>query len=306
MNNLLKIMPCLFMAFFVSCSLFVAGTTEETNALAQEESSSSKTLSSSSDPSGNSATSQSSSSYVPVSSFNTSDSVDVPKSSGMVTPASSSSYTWSYSSSATEPSPMLSRYWAPYWSNAGDELEMNMHVDVDAEEGISVSYEVSMPLSGTPTDVPTGFGIEIRVDGEGPDVFSEMKTWTGGACYMLTSDVPIVLKIGMSPEKEKELEYDVPQATLIGPNEVGNMVIRCLSWTDFEQQGFGPEITIEEAFFDYMTSLRFELQPDSDDYKGSFEIYQIRKGGTGIDANADGMNITLDDGTEYLEPSGGN
>ena len=201
---------------------------------------------------------------------------------------------------------MLSRYWAPYWSGAEGELEVDMHVDVDAEEGISVSYEVPMQLGGTSTNVPTGFGIEIRVDGEGPDVFSEMKTWTGGACYMLTSDVPIVLKIGMSPEKEKELEYDVPQATLIGPNEVGNMVIRCLSWTDFEQQGIGPSITIEEAFFDYMTSLRFELQPDSDDYKGSFEIYQIRKGGTGIDANMDGMNITLDDGTENLEPSGGN
>ena len=308
MNNLLKIVPCFFVAFFVSCSIFVAGTTEETNALAQEESSSSMAPYSSSKPRSSSSTdpntSMSSSSYIPVSSFSMVDTTDTPKSSGMVTPISSSSFAQISSSSfvrssssvETGPSPMLSRYWAPYWSNAEDEFDMSMHVDVDAEEGISVSYEVSMPLSGTPAEVPTGFGIEIRVDGEGPDVFSEMKTWTGGVCFMLTSDVPIVLKMGMSPEKEKELEYDVPQATLIGPNDVGNLVMRCLSWTDFEQQGTGPSITIEEAFFDYMTALRFELQPDSDDYKGTFEIYQMRAGGSGMSANIDGTEVHLNDG----------
>ena len=201
---------------------------------------------------------------------------------------------------------MHSRYWAPYWSKADDEACVNMDVQVDAEDGISVSYELAAPLGEVSGSKPTGFGIEIRVDGEGPDVFSEMKTWTGGVCFMLTSDVPIVLKMGMSPEKEKELEYDVPQATLIGPNDVGNLVMRCLSWTDFEQQGTGPSITIEEAFFDYMTALRFELQPDSDDYKGTFEIYQMRAGGTGINANTGGMDITINDGTEYLEQPDGN
>ena len=159
-----------------------------------------------------------------------------------------------------------------------------------------------MPLGGSAGYGVSRFGIEIRVDGEGPDVFSEMKTWTGGACYMVTSEVPITLKMGVSPEKEKELKYDLPQATLIGPNDVGNLVIRCLSWLDFEQQGFGPAITIEEAFFDYMTSLRFEVPNDDFKYyKGSFEIHQIRAGGTGISANMDGMDITVDDGTEYVE-----
>ncbi len=144
------------------------------------------------------------------------------------------------------------------------------------------------------------FGVAIRVAGEGSDVFSEMKTWTGGACYMLTSDAPIVLKMGMSPVKERELEYDLPQATLIKPEDVGNMVLRCLSWTEFEQQGFGPSITIEEAFFDYMTELRFEVQLDSGVYEGAFEIYQIRPGGSNVSTDIDGVNISVDDGTREV------
>ena len=284
MVDVLKYLPCLLPFLFVSCSLFVAGTTEETNALAGNDE------------------------YV-------SSSVDTPYSSEPVQEISSSSKDSSGvvadpDSVPTKPerNVMMSRFWTPYRNDVADENQVKVEVEATEDEKLIVSYDARSVMGGVGgvSQKSAAFGIAIRVAGEGPDVFSEMKTWTGGACYMVTSDAPIILKMGMSPEKEKELEYDVPQATLIGPNDVGNLVIRCLSWLDFEQQGLGPEITIEEAFFDYMTELRFEVQPENDSQQGSFKIIEIRRGGTGISANTDGMDITVDDGTEYIEQPNGN
>ena len=295
MINFLKCVPCLFLAFFASCSLFVAGTTEETNALAGQDKE---------DLSSSSAIETSLSSSGPVQGISSSSAmIETPTSSAGTGVSDSVPY-------VTDPEPniMLARYWTPYRRNVSDTNQVKVQVEATDEEELIVSYEVAPSMGGLGgvSQRSAVFGIAIRVAGDGPDVFSEMKTWTGGACYMVTSDAPITLKMGMSPEKERELEYDVPQATLIGPNDVGNLVIRCLSWLDFEQQGIGPEITIEEAFFDYMTELRFEVQPENDSQQGSFKIIEIRRGGTGISANTDGMDITVDDGTEYIEQPNGN
>lgn len=213
---------------------------------------------------------------------------------------SSSSSAPGSSSSGTEQSAehdvMYEPYWLPYWGDSVDPDQVDVEIEAETGGSITVSFRSRAVVGAPDSTGATSFGVAIRVAGEGPDVFSEMKTWTSGACYMATSDVPVVLKMGMSPEKERELEYDLPQATLIGPGEVGGVVIRCVSWLDFEQQGFGPSITIEEAFFDYMTELRFEMQPEGYDSEGSLKISQIRKGGTGIDANVDGMDVYLKDG----------
>ena len=270
MLECLKFLPSLLLFLFVACSTHVAGTTEEPNGLADNDSSSSAQSSGSG------------------------------KSSSSGQPASSSS------GEASELGVMYAPYWHPYYSDGSDERMIDVQVAMNEDENIEVSYKRSAAVGTPDTARSTTFGVEIRVAGEGDDVFSEMKTWTGGVCYMLTSDVQITLKMGMSPEKEKELEYDLPQATLIGPGEVGNVVLRCVSWLDFEQQGFGPTITIEEAFFDYMTSLRFEMLLENGDDEGSFEIYQMRPGGTGISADMDGMDITVDDGTDYVEQPNGN
>ena len=259
MAECLKILPCLLLLFLVACSTHVAGSTEEPNALANDEGNQGRDSSETEN-------------LLPVEV----DTSDVPATDRV----------------------MNAPYWFAYWM--GDMDEERVRVQIESEEGnnLKVSYDVEASPFGGAVGAPetTMFGVAIRVTGDGPDVFSEMKTWTGGACYMLTSDAPITLKMGMSPEKEKELEYDLPQATLIGPGEVGNLVLRCLSWLDFEQQGFGPSITIEEAFFDYMTELRFELQLEDGNNKGSFEIYEIRRGGTGISANVDGTDVTVEDG----------
>ena len=261
----LKCLPGLLLLLLVACSTHVAGTTDENNALAENDSSSS-----------------------------------VSSSSGILNSSSSGNPASSGSEVPPENSIMDLPYWLPYWGDSVDERQLDVQIERGEDDNMKISYRRLSMLGAPDAGRSAEFGVAIRVAGEGPDVFSEMKTWTGGACYMLTSDAPIVLKMGMSPEKERELEYDLPQATLIKPEAVGNMVLRCLSWTEFEQQGFGPSITIEDAFFDYMTELRFEVQLDSGVYEGSFEIYQIRPGGSGISANMDGMDITVDDGTREV------
>jgi len=314
MTDFLRQLLCLAPFVLASCSLFMAGTTEETNALASED----ELISSSMEIPVSSSSPVPQSSSVPLSSSSgdvtqivdssgslpLSSDTPVPSSSGTVDPVSSSS---SAKTDTASQKILQSRYWHQF-CNEDPNVYVNVNVDVDEGDEISVSYEIPMPLGGGSSTHPemAGFGIAIRVAGDGPDVFSEMKTWTGGACYMVSSDAPVTLKIGMSPEKEAELEYDLPQATLIGPAEVGSMVIRCLSWLDFEQQGFGPEISIEDAFFNEMTELRFEVHPEEDDYKGELRIYQIRAGGSGISADTDGLDISVNDGTEYLEQPNGN
>lgn len=266
MLECLKYLPSLLLFLFVACSTHVAGTTEENNGLADNESSSSM---------------QSSGSGV----------------------SSSSGHGQADTSSSGDPqenSIMDLPYWLPYWGDSIDERQLDVQIERGEGDNMKISYRRLSMVGSPDAGSDAVFGVAIRVAGEGDDVFSEMKTWTGGACYMLTSDAPIILKIGMSPEKEKELEYDLPQATLIGPSDVGNMVLRCLSWPEFEQQGFGPEITIEEAFFDYMTELRFEVQLDSGDYGGSFEIYQIRPGGSTVSTDVDGVNVSVGDGTKEV------
>ncbi|OWV02038.1 hypothetical protein B7994_02160 [Fibrobacter sp. UWR2] len=257
-----------------ACTRDVAGTTEETNALAHDESSSS-------------LGGKSSSSYS-----------ELPSSSGSVGISSGVSDSSQVPSDSLNDNVLNGRYWNTFRKEDGVSDLVSVNMEVDEQEGVYVSYALAgSPYGGVVgASRKTTFGVSIKVDGSEENAYSDMKTWTSGACYMVTSDAPIILKMGMSPEKERELEYDLPQATLVGPGEVGNLVLRCLSWLDFEQQGFGPSITIEEAFFDYMTELRFELQIEGDNFEGSFKISQIRRGGTGISADVDGTEVHLNDG----------
>lgn len=257
-----------------ACTRDVAGTTEETNALAHDESSSS-------------LGGKSSSSYS-----------ELPSSSGSVGISSGVSDSSQVPSDSLNDNVLNGRYWNTFRKEDGVSDLVSVNMEVDEQDGVYVSYALAgSPYGGVVgASRKTTFGVSIKVDGSEENAYSDMKTWTSGACYMVTSDAPIILKMGMSPEKERELEYDLPQATLVGPGEVGNLVLRCLSWLDFEQQGFGPSITIEEAFFDYMTELRFELQIEGDNFEGSFKISQIRRGGTGISADVDGTEVHLNDG----------
>ncbi|MBR4783630.1 MAG: hypothetical protein IK012_00020 [Fibrobacter sp.] len=268
MPDRLRLLFCLLPFLVASCTFFVAGTTEETNALADNISSSSE-LSSETDVKSSSSIWQG----IP------DTTTYVPDSSTTLEP--------------DEHNVMLARYWRPYYNSGVEENQLDVQIETDEDENIYVSYKMDSLTSESDQDSVAVFGVEIRVDEEGG--FSEIKTWTGGACYMVQSDVPLVLKMGMSPEKEKELEYDLPQATLVGPSDVGNLVIKCVSWRSFKQQGFGPTITIEEAFFDYMTTLRFEAQLENGNHEGSFKISEIRASGSGISADIDGTQVTVNE-----------
>lgn len=307
MREFLKFVPCLTPFLFTACSVFFAGTTEESNALAgmteedvagipsssSESSSSSLTqvVESSSgiyfEPVG--AVSSSSEAWTVVPTSSPTDSVpgDLP-----VLSSSSSAFVFD----SLETAALQARYWYPYWNEGPDRSMVNMDVDTEEGDEVSVSFTVSMPLGGGSSPELAGFGVAIRVDGDDSTAFSEMKTWTSGVCFMMTSDAPITLKIGMSPEKEEELDYDLPQIELITAQSAGSLVINCKSWSEFKQRGTGAvAITGEEAFAQ-MTALKFEAHPTERTYKGTFEIYDIHAYGSGLNVNIDGTDVSINEG----------
>jgi hypothetical protein len=304
MREFLKFVPCLMPFLFTACSVFFAGTTEESNALAGMMEEDVAGIPSSSGESSSSTLTQvveSSSGiyFEPVGAVSSSSEawIVVPTSSPTdslpLEPASSSG---GFVKDSGDVAALQARYWYPYWNEGPDRSMVNMDVDTEEGDEVSVSFTVSMPLGGGSSPELAGFGVAIRVDGDDSTAFSEMKTWTSGVCFMMTSDAPITLKIGMSPEKEEELDYDLPQIELITAQSAGSLVINCKSWSEFKQRGTGAvAITGEEAFAQ-MTALKFEAHPTERTYKGTFEIYDIHAYGSGLNVNIDGMDVSINEG----------
>ena len=303
MREFLKFLPCLVPFLFTACSLFVAGTTEESNALAGVAEEDAVILSSSSESTSSSLAQVVESSsgiyFEPVGAVSSSSEawIVVPTSSPTdslpLEPASSSG---GFVKDSGDVAALQARYWYPYWNEGPDRSMVNMDVDTEEGDEVSVSFTVSMPLGGGSSPELAGFGVAIRVDGDDSTAFSEMKTWTSGVCFMMTSDAPITLKIGMSPEKEGELDYDLPQIELITAQSAGSLVINCKSWSEFKQRGTGAvAITGEEAFAQ-MTALKFEAHPTERTYKGTFEIYDIHAYGSGLNVNIDGTDVSINEG----------
>ncbi|WP_173383340.1 hypothetical protein [Fibrobacter succinogenes] len=244
-----------------SCSLNLAGTTEEGNAFARRSSS-------------NETTSSSSSAGVP------SSSQTVPQ------PVSSSS-----TESGVFDNP---DYWYSYHS--GDLV--SMRVETSREDGVYVSYDRGAP-EGMAGEIPPVIVLAISVEGESDayssDAYSDMKNWTTGFCVMVTSDAPVVMKIGLPPEVEESLGGDVPELELVSSSQVGNLLILCKSWDDFKQKGFGPVSMSGMEAFEQMTSLIFEIRPKSNEPAGEFKLSEIYDYGSGLvlDANVDGTDITI-------------
>ena len=158
MINFLKCVPCLFLGFFVSCSLFVAGTTEETNALAGQDKD---------DLLSSSAIETSLSSSGPVQGISSSSAmIETPTSSAGTGVSDSVPY-------VTDPEPniMLARYWTPYRRNVSDTNQVKVQVEATDEEELIVSYEVAPSMGGLGgvSQRSAVFGIAIRVAGDGPE-----------------------------------------------------------------------------------------------------------------------------------------
>lgn len=238
-----------------SCSLNLAGTTEEGNAFARRSSS-------------NETTSSSSSLGVP------SSSQTVPQ------PVSSSS-----TESGVFDNP---DYWYSYHS--GDLV--SMRVETSREDGVYVSYDRGAP-EGMAGEIPPVIVLAISVEGES-DAYSDMKNWTTGFCVMVTSDAPVVMKIGLPPEMEEELAGDLPEMELISSSRLGSVLYSCNGWDKFEQKGTGPVSISGMEAFEQMTSLIFEISPRNDGQQGTFKLSELHDYGSGLNLNA-----TMD-GDEFI------
>ena len=247
-----------------SCTLNLAGTTEEPNAVATRSSSSTKQEVSSS------SEGQSSSSPA----------CDSPTSE----PAQSSSS----AGTGVFENP---DYW--YYYHAGD--LRSMRVETSKEDGLRVSYEPENKGQGGFGSPANGPVISVVISVDGDDAFTDMKSWTTGFCVMVMSDAPVYMKIGLPPEVEESLGGDVPELELVSSSQVGNLLILCKSWDDFKQKGFGPVSMSGMEAFEQMTSLIFEIRPKSNEPAGEFKLSEIYDYGSGLvlDANVDGTDITI-------------
>lgn len=171
-------------------------------------------------------------------------------------------------------------YWYPYWIDHGVD-RASMEVESDERFGVTVSFEVPQHGAGGwgggfPSS-PAPFGVAIRVEGDDSLVFAEMKTWTHGICFVLLADAPVSLKMGLSPEKERELMDNVPQVEVVSRAEAeqGDLVTDCKRWSEFRQRiPAMAEITGEDVF-EQMITLKFEVNPVRYNQQGELYIFDL-------------------------------
>jgi len=294
MSDCLKFLICLFAISLCSCSPQVAGTTEENNGLAREET--------------NSQAEISSSSAQFVVAYSSSILIEIPVSSSgsVVDPSTGSSgYVDTLlsgsgegiglvDSGTTAKLAMHAPYWYPYWKDGQDEGFVDLDVETTEEESVNLTYTLDMPAGAWDPPMVGGFGLAIRVEGDDSTAFTRMKTWTQGVCMALWSVTPIVLKIGLSPEKERELGYDLPQIDLVTDSSAGsgNMIINCKSWSEFKQRGTGPVTISGTEAFAQMTSLKFEVVSGRG-LSGAFEIVDLYAYGSTIMVGAGDADLVF-------------
>lgn len=171
-------------------------------------------------------------------------------------------------------------YWFPYWGDMVDPENVSIGLkpavydepqDLDEEvQDIMGEFDV-LHLDSATNSV---FGVAIRVSGE--NSYSDIRLWNG-ICFVLSSDALLSVKIGLSDEREEELDYNLPRIELIDAYAAGagNVVINCKGWNEFTQDSTlgSATITGEEAARE-MESLKFEFTPIGEGF-GEFSISGI-------------------------------
>ncbi|WP_407450122.1 hypothetical protein [Fibrobacter sp.] len=114
---------------------------------------------------------------------------------------------------------------------------------------------------------------------DGPAVAADASAM-GGLCIAYTSDFAASLELGLSDEKEAEVGYDIPFASL---PKATSVVVKDIPWSSFKQAGWGAgKITGEEAAA-MLKSVRFKIQ-GKDGMTGSFNVMSVGALGGGCSA----------------------
>ena len=114
---------------------------------------------------------------------------------------------------------------------------------------------------------------------DGPAVAADASAM-GGLCIAYTSDFAASLELGLSDDKEAEVGYDIPFASL---PKATSVVVKDIPWSSFKQAGWGTgKITGEEAAA-MLKSVRFKIQ-GKDGMTGSFNVMSVGALGGGCSA----------------------
>ena len=146
-----------------------------------------------------------------------------------------------------------------YYSEAFDPV-------IDECEGICGTFNLNQGSMDHKPYVGVGFNLAGRAASE-VDASA-----AAGICITYTSDVSVVLLLGLSDEKEDAIGYDNPFTTL-PKSETASEV--CTTWERFKQAGWGTgKITGDEAAA-ALVAVKFKIQA-ADSTTGEFSITGIR------------------------------
>ena len=142
---------------------------------------------------------------------------------------------------------------------------------IDYCAGVCGTYQLEQGKMDYNPFVGIAFDIAGPADyWDGPAVAADASAM-GGLCIAYTSDFAASLELGLSDEKEAEVGYDIPFASL---PKATSVVVKDIPWSSFKQAGWGTgKITGEEAAA-MLKSVRFKIQ-GKDGMTGSFNVMSV-------------------------------
>ena len=151
---------------------------------------------------------------------------------------------------------------------------------IDYCAGVCGTYQLEQGKMDYNPFVGIAFDIAGPADyWDGPAVAADASAM-GGLCIAYTSDFAASLELGLSDEKEAEVGYDIPFASL---PKATSVVVKDIPWSSFKQAGWGTgKITGEEAAA-MLKSVRFKIQ-GKDGMTGSFNVMSVGALGGGCSA----------------------
>lgn len=142
---------------------------------------------------------------------------------------------------------------------------------IDVCGGLCGSYELSKGTLDYDPFVGVGFNVAGE-DVDGSITAADASDW-GGICLSYASSHPVTVELGLTYEKEREYEWDLPIYTL--PKSTTGS-IKCIPWDNFKPMGWGSKTIRGEEASKQLASIRFKIQ-NRDKSKGTFNFMSIGK-----------------------------
>ena len=105
---------------------------------------------------------------------------------------------------------------------------------------------------------------------------ADVTAW-GGVCVVYSSDVGVIIEMGLGDKGDSLLGYDMPSVTL--PKSSGTVTMKEVTWNKFQQAGWGKGTISGEDAATQLVALKFKFQARSGT-KGEFNIKSVGRYGS--------------------------